>query len=230
MYTKMIQFTFNDIFNNIPGYIGWKDSNGKYLGCNQQLAMVLQLKSAEQIVGLKDSILIDYNEATGSFHAKNDLIALEGNTVKGLHQSDKPYDGSFFYFIKKPLIGENKQIYGILFHCQPFFRSHEWLEFTEVTSKHVPPEYHAGHYIIGTAKNKFNLSRRELECLFYLLRGQTAKAIGQHLCLSKRTIESYIENIKAKFGCRTKAELCCLAYANEYHYRIPQDLVDKFMI
>lgn len=50
-------------------------------------------------------------------------------------------------------------------------------------------------------------SRREKDVLAHLIRGKTAKKIGDYLNLSPRTIESYIENIKVKANCKSKAEL-----------------------
>jgi len=52
-----------------------------------------------------------------------------------------------------------------------------------------------------------SLSTREKECLNILLDGKTAKQIGYLLGLSPRTIESYLDNIKSKLQCWTKAEL-----------------------
>lgn len=51
------------------------------------------------------------------------------------------------------------------------------------------------------------LSKRELECLRFLLRGKTAKDIASLLLLSPRTIEFYLDNIKRKMGVSSKSEL-----------------------
>ncbi len=53
----------------------------------------------------------------------------------------------------------------------------------------------------------FKLSVRESECLILYLLGKSTKEIGNDLGLSSRTVESYIENTKAKLGSRTKAEM-----------------------
>ena len=52
-----------------------------------------------------------------------------------------------------------------------------------------------------------NLSCRELEVLEYLLKGFTAGETANQLFLSKRTVESHIENIKNKLNCFSKIEL-----------------------
>lgn len=51
------------------------------------------------------------------------------------------------------------------------------------------------------------LSEREAECLFYLLRGATAREVGKMLHLSPRTVEGYIEELKWAFDCSSKSEL-----------------------
>lgn len=55
--------------------------------------------------------------------------------------------------------------------------------------------------------NNFNLSKRESQCVNLLLRGQTIKMVGESLNLSPRTVEHYMENIKAKFRVNSKAAL-----------------------
>lgn len=58
------------------------------------------------------------------------------------------------------------------------------------------------------------LSHREKEVLFLVSRGLYAAQIAEHLVLSKRTVEHYIENIKNKIKCYSKAEL--IQKSNEY--------------
>lgn len=48
---------------------------------------------------------------------------------------------------------------------------------------------------------------REAQCMWMLLQGKTMKNIALELCLSPRTIEYYLKNLKSKVGCRTKYEL-----------------------
>lgn len=51
------------------------------------------------------------------------------------------------------------------------------------------------------------LSKREKECLFWMIQGKTGREIAEKLHLSPRTIEFYFENCKNKLGCCTKSEL-----------------------
>jgi len=51
------------------------------------------------------------------------------------------------------------------------------------------------------------LRPKELECLYYLAQGNTSKEIANNLGLSFRTVETYLRNIKERFGYHTKSEL-----------------------
>ncbi|AAO91461.1 response regulator transcription factor [Coxiella burnetii] len=51
------------------------------------------------------------------------------------------------------------------------------------------------------------LTPRELEISLLLLRRQRYKAIAERLCLSSRSVEYYVQNIKLKFYCRNKKTL-----------------------
>lgn len=59
-----------------------------------------------------------------------------------------------------------------------------------------------------------SLSQREKEVLSGVSKGLTSPQIGEQLRLSKRTVEHYIENIKNKLNCFSKAEL--IQKANEF--------------
>jgi DNA-binding CsgD family transcriptional regulator len=62
-------------------------------------------------------------------------------------------------------------------------------------------------FMINGELTLVELTEREFDTLFYTMRGLTAKKIAQRLNLSYRTIESYLETLKEKFGCDSKTEL-----------------------
>lgn len=51
------------------------------------------------------------------------------------------------------------------------------------------------------------LTRREQECLKYLVQGKSAKQTANLLNLSPRTVEIYLDTLKSKLNCRTKLAL-----------------------
>lgn len=60
------------------------------------------------------------------------------------------------------------------------------------------------------------LTKREAECLAYLLHGKTAKEIAKIFNISYRTIESYIRNIKVKLNSTTKDQLIKQAFSAHF--------------
>jgi DNA-binding CsgD family transcriptional regulator len=55
--------------------------------------------------------------------------------------------------------------------------------------------------------NEIVFTPREEQCLMQLIRGKSAKEVGKVLKISHRTVESYLESIKQKLGCRNKFEI-----------------------
>lgn len=74
------------------------------------------------------------------------------------------------------------------------------------------------------------ISKREMECLYYLSLGKSAKEIGRILKISPRTVESYLINIRRKVGLNTKNELISLSYKNHINkFFIPNKLEISYL-
>jgi len=76
----------------------------------------------------------------------------------------------------------------------------------QVSAKINPQEINA---LIVKLSEKYGqpISKREVECLFYLMRGKSARETGIALHLSQRTVEIYLDRLKDKLNCRKKSEL-----------------------
>lgn len=62
------------------------------------------------------------------------------------------------------------------------------------------------------------------------MRGKSCKMIGKILGLSPRTVESYIDHIKLKFGCKLKSEVTGRAIEMGYLYELPASLLDNQLV
>ncbi|MBT4880510.1 MAG: helix-turn-helix transcriptional regulator [Alphaproteobacteria bacterium] len=72
--------------------------------------------------------------------------------------------------------------------------------------------------IIVTGKKGFtSLTRRETECLESISNGLSTKEIANHLGLSTRTIEYYVNNIKTKTQYKNKSDLISI-FKNSMYY------------
>jgi DNA-binding CsgD family transcriptional regulator len=83
------------------------------------------------------------------------------------------------------------------------------------------------HYSINKNPANINLTSKELEALFYVLRGKSAKFIADAMNISIRTAEFHIDNIKIKFTCRSKNELICNAINQGYMSVLPKNISAK---
>lgn len=80
------------------------------------------------------------------------------------------------------------------------------------------------YYSVGNVDNKTLLTNRESECLFYIIRGKSAKSIARILNISFRTVEVYLEKLKTKFNCKTKSDLIDQAIHNGYMNIVPKSV------
>lgn len=51
------------------------------------------------------------------------------------------------------------------------------------------------------------LSKRQIDCLYCLVQGMRIKEIAKSLSISPRTVEHYIDMVKAKLNCNSRFEL-----------------------
>lgn len=128
---------------------------------------------------------------------------------------------------KRPLTDQDQKVTGLIYYCHPYPKNEIFRVLRLFDDKwHLSPHY----YTLNDNKNIYGLTDREHECVFLLIRGKSAKEIGALLSLSKRTIESYIENIKNKMDCRNKAEILVKAVLNGYHNYFPARLQQAAII
>lgn len=63
------------------------------------------------------------------------------------------------------------------------------------------------------------LTKREAQCMFYLLRGKTAKQTAALIHLSKKTVEMYLDILKQKTCSESKLELVCRYFLNKWQLK-----------
>ena len=115
-----------------------------------------------------------------------------------------------FLTIKVPVYNEINHILGVfgvsvLLEEQPLAESINLMGKMGLLNAFT--HYQTRMQINSKAIKNSHLSRRQQEIIQYLVRGYSAKKIGEHLGLSKRTIEYYIDLIKIKLSVSTKVEL-----------------------
>lgn len=111
---KVITLTQN-IIDNAPVRIFWKDINGVYLGANKLFLKDAKLESQDQIIGKTDYDMVWKNIA--HLYIEDDKKVMDSKTPILLYEEPQIYeDGSTIYLLtsKIPLIDNNGNVYGIL--------------------------------------------------------------------------------------------------------------------
>lgn len=89
--------------------------------------------------------------------------------------------------------------------------------FIEARKKQVLLEKATGpRYSLGAKYKHTYFTKREAECMVWLLENKTIGDVAMMLGLSKRTVEFYINHMKTKIGCRTKRDLISLVQASDF--------------
>ncbi|MHC5598307.1 MAG: response regulator [Nostoc sp.] len=114
---KQTQQLMRLVFDTIPHWVGWKDINSVYLGCNQSLADVLNLNSPDEIVGKSDNDLLFSQEESDLFVMYDRHVMESGEAEFHIIDQLQRPDGQQVWLdtSKMPLRDAKGNVFGILF-------------------------------------------------------------------------------------------------------------------
>lgn len=217
--------SLTSMINQMPGAIVWKDKDCTFLRSNDEYAKVFGFASPDALIGKTDFDL--HCKAVNNaerFRILDSEVLLTGKTSKAL-EIHHYFNGAAIHLVtRKNLYNDNGIHMGII--CHGLELSQGVLMEAAFALLKLDAKIPCGSYTI-TSHGIENLSARESECLFYLLRGKTAKGIACILNISRRTVETHIEHLKFKFGCHTKSDLLALAIEKGFLYSIPEKLINN---
>lgn len=195
----------------LPGNFGvfWKDSHGHYMGCNDFAAEKTLLSSRHDVVGRSDFDLTVLRHEEASAIREGDQTVLKSQKTHYFLYSATGTTtiNSIFLTIKAPLWNKNRKMVGIYGFDYFIDEQNEKFYFPILERAGIPvADLKRLQSKINLAKKSL-LSKRQIDCLYYLVRGMTLKEIGIKLKLSPKTVEHYITAIKVRLQCRTRSEL-----------------------
>jgi len=205
---------------SLPASVFWKNCDGVYLGCNDVMAELTSVASRQVVKDIDDNELL--GKDTAQQFIENDSVVLISGKTQVIDEYFRNEKGILIkgQSTKSPLFdpqGNIVGLYGISFLSEVI--DGEPPEPLKLSSS-IRGRYHqvraqslseSQEYQHKRPKLHEKLSAREIECLRWIAKGLTAKAIAEELNLSKRTVESYIEGAKSKLGCLNKTELIVAA-------------------
>jgi DNA-binding CsgD family transcriptional regulator len=214
-----------DILNRLAGTTAEKDLDFKIIDCDTNFLSIAGMSTKDDILGLSDMDL-PWAEYTSVYQAQ------EKDAILGNHYTiivpSKISTGETRLFLNTKIQRTDSCGNVISIFCRAIEvinpRMNELISFLE-----KGPSFFSSPYCVGKSYQQLHLSPRQLEILFYLARGKSAKMIAYITRLSVRTVEHYIEDVKLKCGCRTKAELINFALMNGIATVLPEDNIENML-
>lgn len=212
----------NDInLDAIPGAIGFKDQASNYCAGNTELARYMGYSMADAIVGKSDDdIRADTVELAEQYRQQDQVVMRSGRQQHldiGYYQNQGL---QVHLSTKQPWRDISGALLGTVFTCIEIKAELMQHIFEDIFSKRQPRFYQ-----IGGLYDSLGLSKRESQCLFFLIRGNSAKDIAKRYHLSPKTIEYYIDKLKQKFNCLNKSHLIESAINMGFIMNIPNEIV-----
>lgn len=103
------------IGRQLVGNIYWKDTKGKYLGCNETFARICGFSSSKEIIGKTDADFIKNEEHLKNI-LKTDQSVIQSGEERTLEEIGLDSSGKAALYLtrKAPLKNENNQIIGVI--------------------------------------------------------------------------------------------------------------------
>jgi DNA-binding CsgD family transcriptional regulator len=220
------------LFDQMPGCWGCKDNNSVFLYANKQYSEIIGIgeKHHVSIIGRTDfDMPCDTVNCAELFRKQDKTVMLSEKRMRIL--DIHPFAGKewrAYVFTKTPLYNDLRNVVGTIFHGIDITNT-SMLEIGSLLSRMTEDVHNdllgsQNSYLISHHFNAIKLTDREAECLFYLLRGKTAKQIARYLGISHRTIEEYFEKLRIKFDASNKYELIDKAIQVGFLNTIPESL------
>lgn len=223
-----------EIFDQMPDCWGCKDENSVFIYGNEAYGKLVGLKNPLDIIGRTAFDLpCEAAACAPLFQAQDQEVIASAKPLKILDVH--PFSGGEWrvhIFTKMPLLDEEKNIAGTIFYGRDITSTSN-LELGSLlgrmyVSGKTSELVNQGSYLLSNpGREMIQLTRRESEVLFFLLRSKTVKTISSILDLSSRTVEHYLASLKVKFSAANKYELVDRAIELGYHNYIPQSLFSQ---
>lgn len=220
------------LLDQMPGYVCIKNQSSRLVYLNQDFSKLAGFNCPEDFLsigGLDEQMQCPAANYANTFRKEDRCIIKQGKTLKILgfygYSGD---DWRIMYTVKKPFYDAATSTTGVLCHAYDMTHS-EIINLSplikELESHKLSKKNYS--YYIGEGLKNHSLSDKQQLCLFYYIRGYTAKSVGEKIGLSKRTIESYLDTIKYKLQVNSKNELIEKAINNGFLSILPSSILHR---
>lgn len=191
------------------------DQKNQIVLCNEQHAKLYGFNTAEEITSKRltaRELKCAISEISETLHNENKYIIENKQSkyyISNVNLSDKKLH--LLYGSKNPIIDSAGEVIGINMFFS-YMMHNPLINLTHAiaqSTKHFTDAKNANQFSFAVVNNleSLNITPRQMETLFYLLRGKSGNEIAAILKRSPRTIEKHIEALKLVFNCSKKSEL-----------------------
>ena len=189
---KVCQIIDNEaLVDYFPGCLLLKDVASNYIGGNTNAAKTLGFAHAEELEGITDYDIACEAVLKADEFRHQDKLAIQSDSPQRFFDISRYANGKTMALIIEKYFIRNKNL--IFCYCTTLDVK---LVFQKINNDKCSMD-----------KTSCDLTPRELQTLYYILHGKTAKEIGRSLDCSPKTVEKHIENIKEKWSCRKRSEI-----------------------
>jgi len=207
-----------------------KDLNSIFVRSNNVSAQIIGFKNAEEMQGKNDSQMRCRAAEFAEIFQQQDRLVIEHRKplqfLELISFADDQWRLSIVTKIPQIRMGHLLGTQGSAIDVTAILPKLSSL-FTISNTRFKRASQRQQSYFFDCDIYEINLSERQSECLFFLLRGKNVKEISQFLNLSPRTIEDYVNQLKLKFNCSSKGELIEKAIDHGYIYMIPTGIINE---
>lgn len=214
------------------GMSGIKDLNSRIIACSGQAVELLGFKSFDQLYGKTD---YDLNckavESAPTFIEQDQEVIKSRKTLKLLDIHTYADGKEHIWVGEKAPFYQDGVLTGVYITAIDMGRGFIQAYYSKLskllldTEGTNPVNKMPSSVIIRNELPQLNLSKVEMLCFFYIVRGFCSSQIAERMSVSVRTVESYYDRIKNKLGCYTKKEIVEFAYQKGYTHFIPEELI-----
>jgi len=204
---------YSHIISQLPGLFLLKSCDSKYFGFSPQFSNLLGWKNQQECIGRSDADLPCQASELAEVFVQEDRETLLNGDTKQLHLT-KYCDENVKIFItnKKRLVSKNNEVIGIVVYDEdvtyhPVIQKMAVDEMVKMRAYTSNKAEHALKMKIIPCYKGLNLSIRESEVLYYLIRKESLKIISGLLNISTRTVEKHTQNIMEKLECYSRKQL-----------------------
>ncbi|NRA46303.1 MAG: hypothetical protein HRU09_15225 [Oligoflexales bacterium] len=212
----------------LPSFTELRSTEGELIIGNDKNISLQGFKSLYEAEG---TTYLDFKCDAGAMHESFSAQTKLAIERKGKPQNFLTYckysnDQWIATFGSNTLIYKDQKPYGVLCSMEPV-ENNGMLDlsrfvFTENFQSIKSKDQFS--FTINGFKDDFDLTEREKQVVFHLIRGRTSKTIADRLKITKRTVDFHLDNLKTKLNCPNKEALVEKLIAEGFMSLLPESM------